>query len=835
MVRVAVDRGDVAWNAAWQERTRELGLRPGVSDQPLRVRTEDAGDRAQRRVDLLGAVAEEVVSGRHGGRGNEPAVEGGEAGDGAHCCGGGRRQAPDGHVGDVELPVEERDRVDVAVRIVGEEVAEPQGRRELARPVEGLRVAVLVRDGRAVLEPRRGDDLVPAEQDDVLDGRVRSRIHVRRPERVDREPDLAHDGISACDLGRARIPARDGALDVRVGVDLQDRARMAVGGQSCHLTVEPGQCRCDRRCAVDALPLRLVDDEHRVDRCGHGSPGQRRRVRAGVRERPRLARGQIDGCALLRPEHVGLHGARAVEAGHLDHVVPRRAVRDHRDGVVLGAAERRDAEDRQVRQREIREGLLLERVRLARQLQPVVVERLPVERLRPRTLVPEHLAVRPIDHHVEVDGHVAEPERDARARDARHRIRVVVDVAGARHVGEIEGRRRDRRQRTAGIVVRLERVTNRDRCRREPGDERCIGRVRLDRRLRRTEGGSGARVEREPVARADRQRERPREPAAGDRRVGGRGSGRRPGCEHRRAADVREPFGERRHDDGRVRRSDSTGRIGCELDLDGVAGRASVGGDRVDPRRLEIELLPAERALGEERGEQVGERQLVVGDQQKRLDELAHGVVVEGRFRDPEQDVGDGDVAEPGRADRAHQGLQRQSRPQLPDMVTQHSSGRAGGRAREQGRDRPERNRAQRDRTERRPLQIDRTERDRAQRDRAQRDRTERDRTERDRAQRRELDVDRAERDRAERDRAQRDRTERNRTERDRAQRDAAERRREDAVGLQARRVRAVHRWAGEPLAPVFEVRVPWLVCALVGDVDRTEWRRAETDRFGRQ
>ena len=136
-----------------------------------------------------------------------------------------------------------------------------------------------------------------------------------------------------------------------------------------------------------------------------------------------------------------------------------------------------------------------------------------------------------------------------------------------------------------------------------------------------------------------------------------------------------------------------------------------------------------------------------------------------------------------GGADRTHQGLERQARPQLPEMVTKDAARRARGRAREQRRDRPERNRAERDRAERRLLQVDRAERDRAQRDRAQRDRAERDRAQRDRAQRRELDVDRAERDRAERDRAERDRAERNRAQRDRAQRHAAKRGREDAVG----------------------------------------------------
>ena len=167
------------------------------------------------------------------------------------------------------------------------------------------------------------------------------------------------------------------------------------------------------------------------------------------------------------------------------------------------------------------------------------------------------------------------------------------------------------------------------------------------------------------------------------------------------------------------------------------------------------------------------------------------------------------------------------------NVIPEHPARRAAGRAGEQRRDRSQRDRAERDRAQRRPLQVDRAERNRAQRDRAERISTRagssptgstpagRTRCRSSRAESSPTGSSRA--DRAERDRAQRDRAERH----------APERGRQDALSLEGRGVGAVHRRAGQPLAPVGQIRVAVLVAPFwpIPIEPSGAWRRARLPR----
>ncbi len=252
----------------------------------------------------------------------------------------GRRldEPADRDVRDVQGPVEPRDRVLVAVGVVGQQVAgdHRRGQRVVAAVARSGRVVRLVGHRRHVGHARQRNLVVAADEHDVT--------HAGRGplDRAQLAEDRVDDRVGL--LGRARftVPGGEGGGHVAVGVEGDDGGRAEpVGGHGADQPVERVHHVARRLGTVGRLEASRVDEQERVgvSRDRRGAAG-----RAGhrVREGPR-GTGRRGGCGGgVHAQHVRLVAGGAVVAADLDRVVAAgvglRRRRGEVDRLVVGAA-----------------------------------------------------------------------------------------------------------------------------------------------------------------------------------------------------------------------------------------------------------------------------------------------------------------------------------------------------------------------------------------------------------------------------------------------------------------------------------------------------------------
>ena len=180
MVEVCVERHERVARAV-QLRCRRVDTVPRPGGRPpdravgeVVVRIEPGG--VEFAGDLRRSVGEEVVAEHRGGVDRERPVEGNEGVERLDDLGGRLHDTAERNVGDVQVAVAQRPGCALAVRVVGQDRAGPMrgvdhiasgAARELA--VELVAILVLVGDHRVVREAGHRNQLVAAEEHDVLE------------------------------------------------------------------------------------------------------------------------------------------------------------------------------------------------------------------------------------------------------------------------------------------------------------------------------------------------------------------------------------------------------------------------------------------------------------------------------------------------------------------------------------------------------------------------------------------------------------------------------------------------------------------------------------------